>query len=220
MKPTRVVVLSEIRIYREGLATSLAREASIEVVGTARSGDEALTWIAEERPDVVLVDTATPGATELIGRVSACYSGVTVLAIGVPDDERSVLACIEAGAVAYVTCEASLRDLVGSVTRVARGEALCSPRMAGMLLRRLATLAAVQPTPAEAALTRREHEVIELIAEDLSNKEIARRLNIELSTVKNHVHNILEKLNVSRRSDAVARVRGGSLTGHKSAAEV
>jgi DNA-binding NarL/FixJ family response regulator len=101
MNPTRVGVLSEIRIYREGLATSLAREATIEVVGTARSGDEALAWIADERPDVVLVDTATPEATELIARVSASDSGVTVLAICVPDDERSVLACIEAGAVAY-----------------------------------------------------------------------------------------------------------------------
>ena len=130
-----------------------------------------------------------------------------MLAICVPGDERSVLACVEAGAVAYVTCEASLRELIAAVTRLARGEALCSPRMAGILLRRLASLAASCEPAAGAALTRRELEVIELVGEGLSNKEIARRLSIELSTVKNHVHNILEKLGVNGRHEAAAVAR-------------
>jgi two-component system nitrate/nitrite response regulator NarL len=202
-----MVMLSDARIYREGLAMMLGREPSIDVVGTARSGEEAVGWIADERPDVVLVDMGVSGAAQLIARVSACDPGVNVLAICVPDDEGSVLKCVEAGAAAYVTCEASLREVIAAVTLLARGEALCSPRMARLLLHRLATLSAALEEPAEVRLTRRELQVVDLIGAGLSNKEIAHRLGIGLSTVKNHVHNILEKLNVSRRSDAVARVR-------------
>jgi DNA-binding NarL/FixJ family response regulator len=122
--------------------------------------------------------------------------------------EDQVVACAEAGIAGYVDRDASLRDLVATVRSVARGELLCSPRIAARLMRRVAELAD-QPRPPQtpAHLTRREREVVALIDEGLSNKEIAQRLNIELPTVKHHVHNVIEKLGVRSRLQAAAHVR-------------
>jgi len=119
-----------------------------------------------------------------------------------------VIACAEAGVSGYVTREASLDELTGVVESVARGESPCSPRISALLLRRVAETAGRRTeTDAARRLTRREAEIVGLIDEGLSNKQIAGRLSIELATVKNHVHSILEKLQVERRAEAAARVR-------------
>src|SRR2546421_13075479 len=124
------------------------------------------------------------------------------------EDHGDVLASAEAGAIAYVPREASLEDLVAVIECAVRGEAVCSPRVAGALLRRIAVLATDgRSDRVPARLTKREREIMGLIDEGLSNKEIAKRLRIEVATVKNHVHNILEKLQVHRRGEAAARVR-------------
>jgi DNA-binding NarL/FixJ family response regulator len=134
---------------------------------------------------------------------------MTMVALAVPDQEARVLACAEAGVSSYVPREASLADLAAAIESAARGEAVCSPRMTALLFRRVRVLSRVRPEPAEVPeLTARQWEIIDLIDEGLSNKEIARRLYIEVPTVKNHVHNILDKLQVRRRSEAAARVRG------------
>ena len=188
MAPVRTVVLCDTRMHREAVAMILGRE-------------EAPACIAEARPDVVLVDIAMAGAPRVIGRIGASDADVSVLAAGVHEDENSILECVEAGAAAYTTREASLKEVAAAVVRLARGEVLCSPWML-----RLAAHAVPAPTRG-ARLTPRECEVVALIGEGLANKQIARRLGIELSTVKNHVHNILDKLDVGRRSDAAARMR-------------
>ena len=132
-----------------------------------------------------------------------------VVALGVPEDESEVIACAEAGAAGLVTLEGSLDDLEAMLESVGRGETLCSPRVAAALLRRVAALADDHAASGHARLTAREREIVQLVDRGLSNKEIARELQIELTTVKNHVHNILDKLHVRRRADAAARVRRG-----------
>jgi two-component system nitrate/nitrite response regulator NarL len=204
----RVLIVAHIRLYREGLAQMLQEEPRIDVVGTAVGADEAVAALQRHQPDVVLLDMAIPDNVWLVRMLVATVPGTKVVALAVPEVEREVIACAEAGVAGYVTREGSVEDVVAAVESVARGEMLCSPRMAATLLQRVATLALERaPDSIEARLTRRELEILDLIDQGLSNKEIARRLTIELSTVKNHVHNILEKLNVNRRAEAAALAR-------------
>jgi two-component system, NarL family, nitrate/nitrite response regulator NarL len=204
----RVLIVADIRLYREGLAAMLDREPGLAVVATATDGHAALRAAREVSPDVVLVDLGMADSTAVVRRLSDGVPRTAVVALTVPETERAVIDCAEAGVAGYVTRAGSLTDVVAAVTSAARGEALCSPRMARMLLRRLRTLDR-EPTSngSEAFLTARELEIVELIDEGLSNKEIAQRLVIEVPTVKNHVHHILEKLQVHRRSQAAAQVR-------------
>ncbi len=204
----RVLIVAEIRLYREGLAEMLQGEPEIDVVGIASGADEAVRELRERQPDVVLLDVAIPENAWLARALMAAVPGTRIVALAVPEIEQEVLACAEAGVAGYVTREGSVEDVVAAVSAVARGEVLCSPRMAASLFQRVATLALERsPASIEKRLTNRELEILDLIDQGLSNKEIARRLTIELSTVKNHVHNILDKLNVSRRSEAAAHAR-------------
>ncbi|HEX3455574.1 MAG TPA: response regulator transcription factor [Gaiellaceae bacterium] len=203
-----MLIVSEIRLYREGLAEMLQGEDGVDVVGTAAGADEAVQLLRANRPEIVLLDMAIPDNAWLVSALVAAEPGTRVVALAVPENEREVLACAEAGVAGYVTREGSVEDLVAAVESVARGETLCSPRMAATLFQRIATLALERsPGSIESRLTSRELQILDLIDQGLSNKEIARLLTIELSTVKNHVHNILEKLQVSRRSEAAARAR-------------
>jgi DNA-binding NarL/FixJ family response regulator len=204
----RIAVVAEVRLYREGLADMLRGEPGIDVVATASGADDAVRALRDLEPAVVLIDMAIPDNVWLIRALVAAAPGTRVVALAVPEIEREVLACAEAGVAGYVTRDGSIEDVVAAVESAARGELLCSPRMAATLFQRVATLALEQsPADIESRLTTRELEILNLIDQGLSNKEIARRLTIELSTVKNHVHHILDKLNVSRRSEAAARVR-------------
>jgi two-component system nitrate/nitrite response regulator NarL len=190
----RACVWSRTRLYREGLAESLCRFEHIDVVGVFGDDDETLAQLRDLGPSVVLLDTTFSEST-------------VALALG--ETESEIMDWAEAGVSGYVTRDASIAELANVVERVTRGEVVCSPKIAGSLFRRVSALASEdRPGPTSARLTAREQEVVELIAEGLSNKEIAARLVIELATVKNHVHNILAKLNVGRRGEAVAHFRG------------
>jgi DNA-binding NarL/FixJ family response regulator len=203
----RLLIVADIRIYREGLAEVLRRTPGIEVVGLAAGRDEAMARIGQLAPDTVLVDTAMRGGLDLIRGVVAAEPRLKVVALGVAEAE-DVLACAEAGIAGYVPREASLADLLAAVESVGRGEALCSPAVAATLLRRVAALAGGAATAGlEERLTTRERQILRLVDGGLSNKEIARDLGIEVATVKNHVHNILDKLQVERRGQAAARLR-------------
>jgi DNA-binding NarL/FixJ family response regulator len=128
-----------------------------------------------------------------------------VVALTVPEIERAVIACVEAGISGYVTREGSLEDLVAVVEGVVRGETIMSPKMVASLVRRVSALAGDRSEEAaRARFTLREQQIVDLLKVGLSNKQIAARLGIELATVKNHVHNILEKLHVHRRAEAVS----------------
>jgi two-component system, NarL family, nitrate/nitrite response regulator NarL len=203
-----VHILAELRLYREGLEQVLSREG-LDVTGAAAADEQCVERITELAPEVVLLDMETPGSLALVRRVRRAASGVRVVALAVPDDENSVVDCAEAGVAGYVTRDQSIEDVIAAVESVARGEMIASPRLAATLLRRVTALAAGRGTsaPGEARLTPRELEIVALIGQRRSNKQIARDLCIEVNTVKNHVHSILKKLHVDRRADAAERVR-------------
>jgi DNA-binding NarL/FixJ family response regulator len=204
----RVAIVADTRLYRDGLALVLGGDLRISVVGTAAHRDQALASLPDLNPDVVLVDMGMPDSPAALRAIVERVPRSGVIALGVVEEDDDVLGCAEAGAAGYVPREASLDDLVHVIESVVRGEAICSPRVAATLLRRVAVLAAGGgPGLPRGSLTRREREIVRLIDDGLSNKEIARTLGIEVATVKNHVHNILEKLQVNRRGEAAARVR-------------
>jgi DNA-binding NarL/FixJ family response regulator len=203
-----VFIVAEIRLFREALVETLERRPTIHVVGSAVGSAEALERIRELEPDVVLFDVRTPAATEAIRLLAATAPTLRIVALAVPETEPEIMRCAEAGIAGYVTEEEGLARLVEAIESVARGEALCSPRIAAALLRRVAASASERGrAPAAAVLTARELDVVALIDRGLSNKQIARELSIEVSTVKHHVHNLLEKLGAERRAEAAARLR-------------
>jgi two-component system, NarL family, nitrate/nitrite response regulator NarL len=205
----RVAIIADIRLYREGLAQLLGREQDIEVQGTAADSDAGVAWVTALRPDIALLDMAMLDSAATVRRLAESAPEVKVVALAVPETEPHVLACAEAGIAGYVPRDGSLADLVHTLKSVARGEVVCSPRIAASLLRRVASLAADRrPRPGIRPLTGRELEIVELIDQGSTNKEIAELLSIEVSTVKNHVHNILDKLHLRRRTEVAAWLRG------------
>jgi DNA-binding NarL/FixJ family response regulator len=204
----RLLILGEVGIYAEALARSLGGAEPFEVVAVAADVDDALALLDYVEVDVILVDTRTTDGADAVQALAAAAPDVKLVALAVPEIEPEVLALAEAGASGYLTPDGSMEDLASVIESVERGEVRCSPEMAAGLFRRVASLARERrPGPIEENLTARELEVLRLIEEGRSNKEIGTALSIELPTVKNHVHRILEKLNVRSRSEAAARVR-------------
>jgi two-component system, NarL family, nitrate/nitrite response regulator NarL len=208
----RALVVADIRLYRDGLADLLARESDIDVVGRAGAGDEASGLASHEVPDVIVLDMAMLESTTMARRLRRACPQTKIVALAVPETEPHVLACAEAGAVAYVAREASISDLASAVRGAQVGEATASPRMTAALLRRVAALSAADARRAPVhALTARELEIVGLIDRGLSNKQIACELSVEVTTVKNHVHRILEKLGANGRAQAAAQARDAGL---------
>jgi two-component system, NarL family, nitrate/nitrite response regulator NarL len=199
-------------MYREAISHILARHPRIRVTGATAETESVGHLLAHGRTDIVLVDMAMTDSVEVIRELAAGEPSVKVIALGLTEREADVIACAEAGISGYVTHDASVDDLAATIESVAQGEMPCSPGVAATLLRRVNTLAAQGDVRrADAVLTRRELQILGLIDEGLSNKAIAERLVIEVATVKNHVHNILEKLNVQRRGEAAALARTSGL---------
>lgn len=206
--PIRVVVLADVRLYREGLSRLLAAHDDLAVAGQAPVDTDAIALIRTARPDVVLVDAAAACESSIVEELLHTCPEARIVAYGMRDESDQPMRCAELGVSAFVSGEASDDELVRVVMATARGELLCSPRIAARLMQRVRVLAKSQPQQLPFRdLTAREERIVALIADGLSNKEIAERLGIELCTVKNHVHHILEKLHVSRRSQAIAYVR-------------
>jgi DNA-binding NarL/FixJ family response regulator len=203
----RVLIASDVRLYREGLATTLAGPERLSIVGTVAGSELTVACLSHFGPDVVLLDMALAGC---LGLPAALHTepAVRFVAFAVSEGDDGVLACAEAGFSGYVGKDGSAEDLVLTIESALRGEVLCPPQIAGALFRRLAAIVNSHgPNPSLSTLTGRELEIIELVDRGHSNKEIARRLRIGPATVKNHVHNILEKLHVHRRAEAAAAVR-------------
>ena len=202
------LVVSDVRLYRQGLADMLTRDGRLEIRGKAASGPEAFELAGSLQPAVILLDMALPDGLATIRALSSFSPAAKVIALGVTESRSDILACAEAGVAGYVCRQSSLEDLVETVESALRGELNCSPRIAGTLFRHVGRLSAGN---AEASgrpyLTPRETELCQLLSEGLTNQEIASRLNIQLSTVKAHVHNILEKVGAHHRGEAVAKLR-------------
>ena len=204
----RVLIVSDVRLYREGLERAFAAAEDIDLVGSASDWTEARETIERFGPMIVLLDIAMRGARTGARQFVQERPHIKIVAFAISEVEQEVLACAEAGIVGYVTRDASLSTLIQTLTAAADGELRCSPRIAAFLLHRISMLTgAREQNPALRRLTRRQTSVLELIEQGLSNKAIARRLGIELPTVKNHVHRILAKLQVTGRAEAAALLR-------------
>jgi two-component system, NarL family, nitrate/nitrite response regulator NarL len=203
----RVLIVADVRLYREGLAGSLESRPQIQVVATSANRAEALCRFRELQPDVVVLDMATRESLDLIRDLRDEAVPPKILAFAVEEVSSEVLECAEAGASGYVTADATVDDVVAAIYRITRDELLCSPRIAATLFGRVAEHAhgSVFDRSCAKPMTTRERQVLECIRQGYSNKEIAQKFNIAEPTVKNHVHHLLEKLEVTTRAQAAAR---------------
>jgi two-component system, NarL family, nitrate/nitrite response regulator NarL len=201
----RLLILGETGLYREALAGLLGRDARFDVVAAVDRVERALEVLDRADVDIVLVEIGTSDRIDGVRELATAAPQVKLVALGVEELEPDVIAVAEAGASAYVTRDGSIEDLASVIECVERGEVLCSPGMTAGLFRRVGALARERRLDPIEKLTARELDVLRLIEAGRSNKEIAAELSIELPTVKNHVHRILEKLHVHSRSEAAAR---------------
>jgi DNA-binding NarL/FixJ family response regulator len=206
-----VFLLTDVRLYAEGLIHMLEREPSIDVIGTSSSPGQAIEAVSDASVQVILLDLKPPEGPAVARQIRDAAPEVWLVALAVPEADDEVVAWAEAGIAGVLPRDGSLGDLVTMIHTVVHGETVCSPRVAAALLRRVAVLAR-DPDRSPATdlpgpqLTYREMEVVRLMARGLSNKEIAGSLGIALPTVKNHIHHVLEKLQVRTRSEAAALV--------------
>jgi len=201
-----VFVVVSVRLYRDGIADALRRDPRFRVAGSAASLEDAETHLRSlaHPPDVMLVDLDLPEGAVVARLLHAGWPSVGIVVLAVGESDEDILSWAEAGVAGLVSRDATLAELLDAVEAAAHAEVLTSPAVAAVLLRRVASLAGDRGPAGGPALTRREREIVRLMGRGLSNKEIATSLRIELPTVKNHVHHILEKLRVGRRTEAVA----------------
>ncbi|MBB5964003.1 DNA-binding NarL/FixJ family response regulator [Planomonospora venezuelensis] len=197
----RVLIVDDHRLFRSGVRAELGD--SIEVIGEAEDVESAVRTIAELQPDVVLLDVHMPGGggQEVLRRVLGAGSQVRFLALSVSDAAEDVIGVIRGGARGYVTKTISGRELTDAIRRVAEGDAVFSPRLAGFVLDAFASTEAPPIDPELDSLTQREREVLRLIARGYAYKEIAKELFISVKTVETHVSSVLRKLQLSNRHE-------------------
>jgi DNA-binding NarL/FixJ family response regulator len=193
-------------LYREGVSRLIAADDSLELADAATTAESLARLRSGAQPHVVLVDTIQCADLAVAREIASAAGRASVVALVAPDREDDYFGWAGAGVSGFLSWEASAQHLVDLLGRAARGESPCSPDVAEALLRR----ARENPGGAfglKRSLTEREAQIAELVAQGLSNKAIASRLSIELATVKNHVHKILEKLRVHSRGEAAAKLR-------------
>ncbi|MEX5720483.1 MadR family response regulator transcription factor [Geodermatophilus maliterrae] len=204
--PIRLVIVDDHAIVRQGLRSILEREPDIEVVGEASTAADALDLVAAARPHIVLLDLKLSAGSDvtgltLCGELTARVPAPGVLVVTTFLDERLVLEAIQRGARGYVLKDVDAVALVAAIRAVRRGESAFDSHSAAMVVRSLA--APAPPSPSSPDLTGREREVLALLARGLSNEAIGRELYISATTAKFHVTNLMRKLAVSRRAEAV-----------------
>jgi two-component system NarL family response regulator len=207
-EPIRILIADDHALLRHGLHAALERELGLDVVGEAVDGQEAVEAALELLPDVVLMDVRMPrrSGIEAAAEIKSLLPHVAILMLTISDDETDLFDAIRAGASGYLLKEISIAEMADAVRAAASGQARLSPSMASKLLTEFAALSrrAVEPLPAPMPrLTDREMEVLRLVAKGMPNKEIAKELFISENTVKNHMRNILEKLHLHSRMEAV-----------------
>jgi two-component system NarL family response regulator len=208
--PIRVLIADDHALFRRGLEMVLDEEPDIELVGQASDGAEAVARAGEALPDVVLMDIRMPKTSgiEAARAMKEAAPSAKIVMLTISDEEEDLFEAIRSGASGYLLKDIPLDEVAGAVRAVYGGQSLINPSMAGKLLTEFATLARDQeeerpqqvPAP---KLTDREMEVLKLVARGMNNRDIAKELFISENTVKNHVRNILEKLQIHSRMEAV-----------------
>ncbi len=205
MNPIRLLLVDDHEIVRAGLRSLLERHPEVEVAGEAGGGEEAVALSVQLRPDVVLMDITMSDmdGVEATRRIKAAAPEVNVLALTIHEEEAYFFEMLNAGASGYVPKRVSPDDLLTAIQVAARGEVYLHPTMAGLLVRDYLRRAQDREEKAEEQLTPRQQEVLTLIAEGLSNREIGERLGISVKTVERHRENIMKRLNLHSRTDLV-----------------
>jgi two-component system NarL family response regulator len=204
----RVLIADDHSLFRHGLHLALEREPGIDVVGEACDGQEVINMAQELMPDVILMDVRMPkrSGIEAAAEIKGLLPDVAILMLTISEDEHDLFDAVNAGASGYLLKEVSIEELAEAIRALAAGQSRISPPMASKLLSEFTALSRRASEPARAAtprLTAREMEVLQQIAKGSSNREIASELFISQNTVKNHVRNILEKLQLHSRMEAV-----------------
>jgi DNA-binding NarL/FixJ family response regulator len=200
----RVFIVSDVRVHREGLVALLRGCPSIEVLG-ADSVQETQNALRTTATDVALIDALSPSDSDTVGALRKMCARIRILAVGIRETASEVLACAAAGIDGYVPMDAALGDMVTAIENVVRGELVCSPKVAASLYQRQCI--GFSRAAAASSLTTRELQVADLMNRGCPTKEIAWRLGVQPCTAKNHVRNILHKLQVHGRGQAVAKLR-------------
>jgi DNA-binding NarL/FixJ family response regulator len=213
MEKIRVLIADDHTLFRDGLAALLNSVSDLEVAGEAASGEEAIAQTELLQPDVVLMDIQMPGANgiEATRRIVRTSPHVGVIMVTMFEDDESVFAAMRAGARGYVLKGADQAEMLRAIRAVARGEALFGPEIAARLMNFFAAPRTILPPTLFPELTDREREVLQLIARGYNNQRIAQELTLSLKTVRNHVSNILSKLQVVDRAEAIVRAREAGL---------
>lgn len=213
MDPLRVLVADDHPLFRDGLRTLLGSTPEAELVGEASTGEEAVYLAAELQPDVVLMDVQMPGmgGIEAIRRIASESPHVRVLVVTMFEDDATVFQAMRAGARGYVLKGANYAEMLRAIKAVAEGESIFGKEVAARLADYFADMRPAAPPRAFPDLSDREREILDCIAGGLKNPEIAKRLYLSPKTVRNHVSNILHKLQVADRTQAIIRAREAGL---------
>ena len=211
----RVLIAEDHPLFREGMRGRLDRVADVAVVGEAASGEEAVELAHKLEPDVILMDIKMPGLNgiEATREILRASPQIGVLMLTMFEDDDSVFAAMRAGAKGYLLKDSGGEGVVRAIRAVASGEAVFGPGVAERIIGFFSAPRTAAPQRAFPELTEREEEVLSLVAQGKSNREIARQLFVSLKTVRNHVSNILLKLQVADRAQAVIRARDAGIGG-------
>lgn len=204
MKRIRILLIEDNRLLREGITTTLKGQADFMVVAASDGNHHSLLQVRKAKPDVILMDFGLryQNGLRIVASLTKVLPKIKVIGMGLIPAQSDIIECMEAGASGFILKDATVGDFLTTIRSVARGEKVLPPPLAGSLFSHIVenALRKEKGKPQKAAkMTKREREIIALIADGLSNKEIAQRLNIATYTVKSHVHNILEKLALHSR---------------------
>jgi DNA-binding NarL/FixJ family response regulator len=194
-----IAIVSDVRFIREALIEIFNGSGRVNIIGAVSEFGASFDKILTLQPDIVLIDTTFPSALDHIRRTKQIAPQLYIVALALADREDDVIAWTESGISGYVPRSAGLNELLPILEATLRGEQVCSPRVASGLMRRVAAGRIPTQSSEPLPLTHREREILQLINEGLSNKEISKHLLIGLATTKSHVHNLLAKLGLTSR---------------------
>jgi DNA-binding NarL/FixJ family response regulator len=213
MKTIRILLVEDNRILREGIAAMIKGEADMTVVGASGGSESTLVQVGKLKPHVVLLDLGlrNQNGVHVLASLNKGFPEIKVIGMGLIPSQLDIVEWVEAGASGFILKDATVEDFLETIRSVARGAKVLPPSLAGSLFTHVIENALKKGKGKLASavrMTKREREIITLIAEGLSNKEIAQRLNIATYTVKSHVHNILEKLAIHSRLQIAMSAHG------------
>ena len=205
MKTIRVLLADDHTILRDGIRALLEKEADMQVIGEAEDGFAAVKLATQLEPDVVVLDIAMPrlNGLEATRQIRRSLPRTRVLVLTMHDDEEYIRQVLAAGALGYVLKDAAARDLLGAIRAVARGEAVLSPAITRLVIEDYLRCGDIQPAKGENILTPREREVLQLIAEGYTNKQIAEILCLSVKTIQAHRANLMQKLDLHDRGELI-----------------